>query len=115
MALPEEILNFLSQPVWKPAVDVYRLRSAWLIKVELAGVRMEDVRVQVAGRQVRVCGRRRDLLIHQDWTQYSMELSYNQFERRIELPCDLAGARLQLEFREGILLIRIDMEGEDCG
>lgn len=115
MALPEEILNFLSQPMWKPAADVYRFRSGWLIKVELAGVRMEDVRVQVAGRQVRICGRRRDLLIQRDWTQYSMELSYNQFERRIELPCDLTGARLQLEFREGILLIRIDMEGEDRG
>lgn len=115
MSLPEEIFNFLSQPVWKPAADVYRLRSGWLIKVELAGVRMEDVRVQVAGRQVRIGGRRRDLLIQRDWTQYSMELSYNQFERRIELPCELDRASLSLEFREGILLIRIDMEGEDRG
>ena len=115
MPLPEEILSFLSQPVWRPAADIYRFRSGWLIKLELAGVRLEDVRVQVAGRQVRIWGRRRDLLVQQNWTQYSMELSYNQFERRIELPCDLAGARLQLEFREGILLIRIDMEGEDCG
>jgi HSP20 family molecular chaperone IbpA len=40
-----------------------------------------------------------------------MEISYNQFERIIEMPCDMERARMSLETRDGILLVRMKTEG----
>jgi HSP20 family molecular chaperone IbpA len=39
-----------------------------------------------------------------------MEIAYNRFERTIELPCHLENCDVGLEFRDGLLLVRVDSE-----
>ena len=51
------------------------------MKFDLAGVRPEDVMVTVRGRRVSVSGVRRDLMVEEGCSYYSMEISYNRFER----------------------------------
>ncbi len=96
-----------SQTYWRPSVDVYRTRGGWLLKFDLAGVRMEDVSVQVQGCRITVSGVRRDLLAEEDASYYSMEIAYSRFERTIELPCHLINPRVALEGRNGLLIVRI--------
>ena len=98
------------QPVWHPAVDVYRAEHGWLVKVELAGVRAEDIQVRTAGRTLFVEGQRRDSVIREGHRSYSMEITYSRFERSIELPCDLEGARIDREYRDGMLLVHLSTE-----
>jgi HSP20 family protein len=98
---------------WRPAADIYRTRRGWLVKYELAGVKAEDVQVSINGSQLTIGGCRRDWKLEEGSSHYSMEISYHRFERTLELPCDLKDARLQIEAREGILLIRILCEGEE--
>jgi HSP20 family protein len=95
------------QTYWRPAVDVYRTRSGWLLKFDLAGVRMEDVSVQVQGCRITVSGVRRDWLLEEDASYYSMEIAYSRFERSVELPCDFANPRVTLEGRDGLLIVRV--------
>jgi len=38
---------------------------------------------------------------------YSMEISYNRFERTISLPCEFANPHVSLEGRDGILIVRV--------
>jgi HSP20 family molecular chaperone IbpA len=40
-----------------------------------------------------------------------MEISYSRFERTIEMPVTLEQARITLEARDGILLVRMVTEG----
>jgi HSP20 family protein len=98
-------------PAWRPLVDVYRTRDGWLLKFDLAGVRLEDVTVSVGGNRVRVSGNRRDTVIEEGASYYSMEISYSRFERTVEMPVTLEQARIVLEARDGILLVRMVMEG----
>jgi HSP20 family molecular chaperone IbpA len=42
-----------------------------------------------------------------------MEISYNRFERTIEMPSNLDHARVRLEARNGILLVRMITEGNE--
>jgi len=93
-------------------VDVYRTRDGWLLKFDLAGVRTEDVRVAISGRRVSVSGIRRDSQIEEGCSYYSMEISYNRFERVIEMPNDLGGAQVSLEVRDGLLLVRMLTRGD---
>jgi HSP20 family protein len=97
---------------WRPFADIYRTRSGWLIKYDLAGVKMEDVEVAIKGSEITVSGFRRDWKLEEGSTHYSMEISYNRFERTIDLPCVLDGAEVAIEGREGILLVRLICRGE---
>jgi HSP20 family protein len=116
------LLNLLMGPaaggmppaVWAPAVDVYRVGEGWLLKFDLAGVRPEDIQLHASGRKLTVSGRRRDWIVEEriGCSAYSMEISYSRFERTIELPCDVDHFRILTEYRDGMLLLRL--EGEEC-
>ena len=102
-----------SPALWRPSADVYRTRDGWLLKFDLAGVRPEDVTVSVRGRRVSVCGVRRDLMLEEGFSYYSMEISYNRFERSIEMPADLENAQVMIEARNGLLLVRMITKGDE--
>jgi HSP20 family protein len=88
---------------WNPRADVYRCAGGWLVKVELAGVAEEDLRVEVQGDNLVVEGRRRDLCIDEAREYLSMEISYDWFRRVIRLPGHAAATRMQ--YRDGMLMI----------
>lgn len=97
--------------IWRPLADVYRTRDGWLLKFDLAGVRLDDVTVSVGGNRVTVSGHRRDMVVEEGASYYSMEISYSRFERTIEMPVSLERGRVILEAQNGILLVRIVTEG----
>ena len=93
--------------VWQPAVDIYQTPVGWLVKVDLAGVRPDDVTVELQGRLIFIRGQRRDWCLEEGCCHYRMEIAYNNFERVLELPDDLDRVRVTTEFRHGMLLVRI--------
>lgn len=54
---------------------MYRSVDGWVIKVELAGVRHGDIRIDLQEDQVVISGVRRDWLVAEGCQQYSMEIS----------------------------------------
>ena len=99
-------------PVWRPTVDVYRTGNGWLLKFELAGVRTEDVKLEVSGGRVMLSGVRRDMVCGETCSHYTMEIAYSRFERSVELPCDLTDARINTQVADGMLLVRIEAPNE---
>lgn len=98
---------------WQPAVDIYRTNDGWILKCDIAGVRMTDVHVHVSARSVTVSGVRRDWMMEDAGCRhYSMEISYSRFQRTIELPEDIQSARLAVDYRDGILFVRIGKREE---
>ena len=98
---------------WQPAVDIYRTRNGWLVKLDVAGVLPQDISVSLQGNLLRVRGARRDWCLEKGCRQVRMEISYAQFERIIELPAPLSAARILTEHRHGLLLVRLETEGAD--
>lgn len=92
---------------WRPAADVYRTPYGWLLKFELAGVRLEDISIHRQGARITVSGVRRDWALEEGGQHHMMEIAYSRFERTVELPCDPGEARLRVEYRDGILLLRL--------
>ena len=103
-ALPRDTI------AWQPQVDIYRSCDGWVIKLELAGVRPQDVAVTVHGSQLRIDGVRHDWIVEPGWSHHAMEIAYNRFERTIALPCNLEHARITVEYRDGMLLLRVTVE-----
>ena len=98
---------------WRPSADIYRTPEGWVIKMELAGVRPEDINVLASGSELFVSGVRRDRFVEEGWSHYSMEITYSRFERKIELPCALDRASLSIEYQEGLLLVRVNLNQEE--
>jgi len=98
-------------PDWTPATDIYRIPTGWLVKIELAGVHRDDLELAMRGRTLSVRGRRRDGCLSPGCRQLHMEIAYSRFERQIELPPDLAAARISSDYRDGMLHILIEREG----
>jgi len=93
---------------WQPAVDIYRVSQGWVLKFDLAGVRLEDIQVYARDRTVTVEGVRRDWMMEDSGCRhYSMEISYSRFQRCVELPEELRTAKIRTDYRDGILLVRI--------
>ncbi len=95
---------------WNPAADIYRTRQGWLVKFDLAGVRPGDVQLHAEGNALTVRGERRDCSIEEGCCCYRLEITYDRFERTVELPCNLDAAHVSAEHHEGMLLVRIQTE-----
>jgi HSP20 family protein len=88
---------------WAPAVDVVETADAYLLLVELPGVRREDVQLQIRERRLEISGRRSPPGEHRNFLR--MERSYGPFRRAFELgaPVDADGVTAALA--QGILRI----------
>ena len=98
---------------WQPSADVYRTKDGWLVKFDLAGVQIGDVAVTIRGRRLVIGGVRRDSFLEEGSSYYSMEISYNRFERSLLMPANLENARVTIVAREGLLLVRMITEGNE--
>jgi len=90
---------------WHPAADIYRCKNGWLVKFDLAGVRPTEVTIRCHGRDLSLCGTRRDAVVEQGLRSYSLEINYNRFERRVTLPSELDNHRVHTEYIDGMLLV----------
>lgn len=77
------------------------------MKLELAGVRPGEIKVELSGTRLQVSGVRRDFVIREAQHAHSMEISYNRFERTIEFPESLDPNAAQTQYQDGMLLISL--------
>ena len=80
---------------WVPNTDVYTTDSGLVIKVELAGMRSENLEITVEGNRLRISGDRPDTCRAHKASFLVMEINYGPFESVLELPngYDLSQAR----------------------
>lgn len=91
--------------LWNPAADVYRIQGGWIVKIDLAGVRPDEIEIEVQGTNLRVRGCRRDSFYQEGFTYHQMEITYSRFEKSIQFPCSIQGASLRRDYRDGLLII----------
>ena len=93
--------------LWLPAADVYQTPDGWLVKVELAGVSVEDVEIDIQGNALYIAGCRKDRSWSDGATYHQMEITYSRFEKSLQFPATIEGARIEHNFDNGILIIRL--------
>src|SRR6184192_336513 len=78
-------------------------RTGWIAKFDLAGVRLEDIHLDVQDHRLTLRGLRRDWLIQEGCYYHSLEIAYSRFERGIEFPADLTQATITTDYQAGML------------
>ena len=92
---------------WVPNTDVYATDEGLVIKVELAGMRSDDLEITVEGNRLRICGQRTDGCRTAKCSFLVMAINYGPFECPIELPSGYDLSHAKAAYLNGFL--RIDV------
>ena len=92
---------------WAPNTDVYTTEGILVVKVELAGMRREDLELAVEGTRLIISGHRPDGCRSSKSTFLVMEINYGSFESVIELPPGYDLSQAKASYQNGFL--RVDV------
>jgi HSP20 family protein len=103
----QEILHAVSwhvrSTIWSPPTDEYETDEAYIIRVEIAGMREEDFEVAIENHTLHISGTRPDFLERRAYHQ--MEIRFGKFASAISLPGPVNVEQSHAEYKEGFLTI----------
>ena len=96
-----------SQHAWSPNTDVFETCSSLIVRMELAGIRHEDLEITLTDRLLVVRGHRREPCRQGRCTFRQMEIDYGEFQRRIVIPSSVDASRVRAQLDHGFLHIEL--------
>jgi HSP20 family protein len=100
-----------AETYWVPNTDVYVCDEGLVIKVELAGMRREDLELVVESNRVKITGHRPDGCRAAKCKFLVMEINYGAFETVIELPKGYDLTQAKAAYQNGFLRIDVPVQG----
>ena len=91
--------------IWSPPTDIYETEESFVVRVEIAGMRDEDLEVAVEDNTLMISGSRPDL--NERRAYYQMEIRFGKFEVAIEIPVPIDMDRAISEYKDGFLMINL--------
>jgi HSP20 family protein len=92
---------------WAPLVDISEDDKEYRIKVELAEVRKEDVKVTAEEGTLTIMGERKFEQEEKGRKYHRVERAYGSFGRSFSLPDDASPAKVSAEFKDGVLTVHL--------
>lgn len=92
---------------WMPLVDIAEDDKEYLITAELPEVKKEDVKVTMENGVLTVAGERKFEKEENNKKWHRVERAYGSFARSFTLPDDSDAAKVNAEFKEGILKVHV--------
>ena len=104
-----EILHAVSwqvrSSVWSPPTDAFETEDAYVVRVEVAGMRDEDFEVFMENNTIHISGVRPDLPERRAYHQ--MEIRYGKFFTSIVIPTDVNVENASAEYKDGFLTVKL--------
>jgi HSP20 family protein len=93
--------------LWYPAADVYQTKTGWIVKVELAGISLDDIEIEVQDKTLYIAGTRRDTTCCDGVHHHQLEITYSRFEKILRFPRVLDNAKLEYHYKDGLLIVHL--------
>lgn len=91
---------------WMPLTDIYENNDSFLLKLDLPGLKREDVKLVYTNGQLSISGERKHE-VKNDLRQHRIERTYGKFYRTFSLPQEIQQDKIEAEFKDGQLTITI--------
>lgn len=88
---------------WQPDVDIFETATALVVRVEIAGVRSQDLNVKVDGQILRISGIRLAPDGFDVRRLHQMEIACGPFERRLRIPIPFDRNAVTAQVADGFL------------
>ena len=100
----------LAQPTgWTPGIDVFEKDNRLFTKVDLPGVKKEDVKVEVTDGQLAISGERKSEVEEKKEDFYRCEREYGSFYRAVPLPEGVKFEDVKATFTDGVLEVSVPL------
>jgi HSP20 family protein len=96
-----------SPATFRPAADFYETSQGLVLRLELAGVVVEDLSLSLAGHELTVRGRRRPPRSEGIRRFIHLETAFGVFERRFTLPVPVDSQGVEARYVDGILVVNL--------
>ena len=90
-----------------PSVDFVEKENEFEVKVDLPGLKPEEVNVELKGDALWITGERKEELEEKEKTYHRIERRYGEFRRVIPLPSDVKEDEIEANFVDGVLKIAV--------
>ena len=102
----------LAQPQWRPEADVYETPAAIVVAVELAGVEEDAFEVLLFEDALVLEGHRHIPACEEGGVYHAVGIRQGPFRLEVRLPVPVDGERVQAQYEQGLLWIRLPKVGE---
>lgn len=102
-SLPEEFEN----AVWSPLSDIYEDKDNFKIKLDLPGMKKEDVKINMENNMLSISGERKQEKETDNSKYHRVERVYGKFYRSFTLPEFIEHEKIDAEFKDGQLTVTI--------
>ena len=89
-----------------PPVNVFADRDGYVVRIEVPGVKPEDLQLEVHGRTLTISGKR-EVGTPEQASFHRHERVAGQFSRSLQLPDELDLGRAEAAMKNGMLTIRV--------
>jgi HSP20 family protein len=104
-----------SRRVWRPPTDVYETDEGITIRMEIAGMRQQDLNITMSTDVLIIRGERKERSSAHRTAYQNMEINYGPFERNIRLPEPLDGENVKAVYKDGFLEINLSRKQGKVG
>ncbi len=94
---------------WNPQIDVFEKDNRLITKVDLPGLKKDDVKVEVTDGQLAISGERKTETEEKKNDFYRCEREYGSFYRAVPLPEGVKVEDVKASFADGVLEVSVPM------
>jgi HSP20 family protein len=87
---------------WVPSIEVIEKEDKFLIKVELPGVKEEDINISIAGNTLTIEGAKETESEVEKKGYYYTESSYGSFSRSMTIPSTIDASKIEANCDKGV-------------
>ncbi len=93
---------------WSPPVDLCETENEVTVRVELPGVRIEQIKLGLTATQLRICGeKKKSVPRHRVISHLCSERSYGHFSRTVPLRWTISVREAKAELSKGVLTVHL--------
>jgi HSP20 family protein len=92
---------------WAPALDISERKDAYLVTVELPGVKMDDLEITLEDTLLTIQGERHFAHDSSEQQFHRVERRYGAFRRSITLPAQVMAEGIEATVEDGVLQILV--------
>ncbi len=95
-----------------PPLDMTESEGEILLRMDLPGINIKDIDIQLNGNQLTVSGERKDEEEISSQTYHRVERRCGRFARSILLPCEVQDENVDARYVDGVLSIKLPKTAE---
>ena len=92
---------------WAPALDISERKDAYLVTVELPGVKLDDLTITLEDGLLTIQGERQFAEDSSEQQFHRVERRYGAFRRAITLPAHVMADAVEASFEDGVLQVLV--------